>query len=139
MNSARTSTLASLRGTIGRLEGEPDGLARVALGHTSADAMLQGGLVRGALHIGGGAVDAIEAVVVAGVGEQDFQERDAAAVRRVGMADAHARIGRAHTLAVAAVARLGAAGGTGGVVFGGVRQDFEFALQVHRLESHCYC
>ena len=50
MNGARTSTLASLRGTIGRLEGEPDGLARVALGHVSADAVLQGGLVRGALH-----------------------------------------------------------------------------------------
>ncbi len=50
MNGARTSTLASLRGSIGRLEGEPDGLARAALGHASADAVLQGGLVRGALH-----------------------------------------------------------------------------------------
>ena len=50
MNSARTSTLATLRGTIGRLEGEPDGLARVGLGHASVDAVLQGGLVRGALH-----------------------------------------------------------------------------------------
>lgn len=50
MMSARTSTLASLRGTIGRLEGEAGGLARVALGHAEADAMLQGGLMRGALH-----------------------------------------------------------------------------------------
>lgn len=50
MVSARMSTLASLRGTIGRLEGEPDGLSRVALGHAEADATLQGGLVRGALH-----------------------------------------------------------------------------------------
>jgi len=50
MLSARMSTLASLRGTIGRLEGEPDGLSRVALGHAGADAVLQGGLVRGALH-----------------------------------------------------------------------------------------
>lgn len=50
MTSARMNTLASLRGTIGRLEGESDGLARVTLGHTDADAVLQGGLVRGALH-----------------------------------------------------------------------------------------
>jgi protein ImuA len=44
------STLASLRGTIGRLEGGADAFARVALGHDGADAVLQGGLVRGALH-----------------------------------------------------------------------------------------
>lgn len=51
MIGARMNTLASLRGTIGRLEGsEAGGLARVALGHAGADAMLQGGLVRGALH-----------------------------------------------------------------------------------------
>jgi len=50
MTSARTNTLASLRGTIGRLEGEADALARVPLGHAAADAVLQGGLVRGALH-----------------------------------------------------------------------------------------
>lgn len=50
MLSARISMLASLRGTIGRLEGEADGLSRVALGHAGADATLQGGLVRGALH-----------------------------------------------------------------------------------------
>jgi len=52
-------------------------------------------------HIAGGAVDAIEAVVVAGVGEQDLQQRDAAAVRRIGMTDAHAGRGRAEALAVA--------------------------------------
>jgi protein ImuA len=50
MTSARMNTLASLRGTIGRLEGEAGGLARVTLGHAEADAVLQGGLVRGALH-----------------------------------------------------------------------------------------
>jgi protein ImuA len=50
MTGARMSTLASLRGTIGRLEGEAGGLARVTLGYAEADAMLQGGLVRGALH-----------------------------------------------------------------------------------------
>lgn len=50
MTGARINTLASLRGTIGRLEGEAGGLARAALGHADADAVLQGGLVRGALH-----------------------------------------------------------------------------------------
>ncbi len=48
--SARTYTLAALRGTIDRLEGDVDGFSRVALGHAGADAMLQGGLVRGAVH-----------------------------------------------------------------------------------------
>jgi protein ImuA len=50
MSSARMETLATLRGSIGRLEGHADGLARVALGHAEADAVLQGGLVRGAVH-----------------------------------------------------------------------------------------
>ena len=48
--SARTSTLAALRGSIDRLEGDVDGLSRVPLGHAGADVMLQGGLVRGAMH-----------------------------------------------------------------------------------------
>ena len=48
--SARRSTLAALRGTIDRLEGDAHGLSRVVLGHAGADAMLQGGLVRGAVH-----------------------------------------------------------------------------------------
>jgi protein ImuA len=50
MTSARTSMIASLRGAIGRVEGEADALARVRLGHADADATLQGGLVRGAMH-----------------------------------------------------------------------------------------
>lgn len=50
MTGARMNTLASLRKTIGRLEGETNGLVRVALGHVDADATLHGGLVRGALH-----------------------------------------------------------------------------------------
>ncbi len=48
--NARVDTLAALRGTIDRLESDVDGLSRVALGHAGADAMLQGGLVRGAVH-----------------------------------------------------------------------------------------
>ena len=50
--SARMSTLATLRGRIERLETH-DGahpLNKIALGHTSADAMLQGGLARAAMH-----------------------------------------------------------------------------------------
>jgi protein ImuA len=52
MTSARMSTLATLRGRIERLETN-DGahrLDRVALGHASADVMLQGGLARAAVH-----------------------------------------------------------------------------------------
>ena len=48
--NARTNTLAALRGTIDRLEGDADVLSRVALGHAGADIMLQGGLLRGAVH-----------------------------------------------------------------------------------------
>ena len=52
MNGARTSTLASLRGSIERLEAPCDAHAfnRVALGHAGADAMLRGGLAVAALH-----------------------------------------------------------------------------------------
>jgi protein ImuA len=52
MISARTSTLAHLRGRIERLEasGEAHALNRVALGHAGADAMLRGGLALGAMH-----------------------------------------------------------------------------------------
>jgi protein ImuA len=51
MTSARTSTLATLRGSIARIESHdataPD---RVTLGHGLADAALQGGLTLGAVH-----------------------------------------------------------------------------------------
>jgi protein ImuA len=52
MISARTNTLASLRGSIERIEapGEACAFNKVALGHTSADAMLRGGLAVAALH-----------------------------------------------------------------------------------------
>jgi len=52
MLSARTNTLASLRGRIERLEapGETQALNRVALGHAGADAVLRGGLATGAMH-----------------------------------------------------------------------------------------
>src|SRR6202049_1290831 len=52
MTGARTNTLASLRGSIERIEapGEAYRPDRVALGHADADAKLQGGLALGAVH-----------------------------------------------------------------------------------------
>ena len=51
MTGARTSTLATLRGSIARIESQeasaPD---RVTLGHVLADAALGGGLALGAVH-----------------------------------------------------------------------------------------
>lgn len=51
MSTARTSTLATLRGSIERLEqGAAHDLNKVALGHAAADATLQGGLAVAAVH-----------------------------------------------------------------------------------------
>jgi protein ImuA len=52
MVSARTNMLASLRGSIERLEVQGDShvLNRVVLGHVGADASLRGGLAIGAMH-----------------------------------------------------------------------------------------
>src|ERR1700741_1324213 len=52
MMSARISTLASLRGSIERIEasGDVHALNKVALGHRAADAMLRGGLALSAVH-----------------------------------------------------------------------------------------
>jgi hypothetical protein len=46
----------------------------------------------GARHVAADAVDAIEAVVLAVVGEEDLQQRDAAAIGRIAVADAHALV-----------------------------------------------
>src|SRR6202521_3765705 len=50
--AARTNTLATLRGSIERIEAHGDAYmpGRVALGHADADATLQGGLALGAMH-----------------------------------------------------------------------------------------
>jgi protein ImuA len=52
MIGARTNTLASLRGSISRIEthGDVRGLNKVALGHKAADALLRGGLAVAAVH-----------------------------------------------------------------------------------------
>ena len=52
MSTARTSTLANLRGRIERIEthGDAPDLNKVALGHAAADATLRGGLAVAAVH-----------------------------------------------------------------------------------------
>jgi protein ImuA len=52
MTGARLNTLATLRGSIERIEAQGAASAphRVALGHAGADATLQGGLARAAVH-----------------------------------------------------------------------------------------
>src|SRR4029079_17674974 len=52
MSTARTSTLATLRGSIERLEthGDTHDLNKVALGHAAADSVLCGGLAVAAVH-----------------------------------------------------------------------------------------
>lgn len=93
--SQHDSTLARLRRDIGRLEGDAlsfggEGPPRVMLGHDEADAMLQGGLLRGALHevFAGGAQAATATGFIAGLASrvasrrplmwvrQDFSERE---------------------------------------------------------------
>lgn len=100
MNGARMTMLTSLRGTIGRLEGEAGGLSRVSLGHAGADALLQGGLVRGALHevfAEGGRHGAAATGFIAGLAHrlagrrplvwvrQDFAERESGALSMSGL------------------------------------------------------
>ena len=100
MIHARMSTLASLQRTIGNLESGADDLARVALGHAGADAVLQGGLVRGALHevfAGSGRHGAAASGFIAGLAHrlagrrplvwvrQDFVERESGALSMSGL------------------------------------------------------
>ncbi len=52
MSTARTHTLANLRGRIERIEthGDTPDLNKVALGHAAADSVLQGGLAAAVVH-----------------------------------------------------------------------------------------
>ena len=123
-----------LHGVVGRLhhaggEEQPfDVVALVELEGEGDDLLDREAGARG---VGGAAVDAVGAVVKAPVGQQDLQERDAAAVGRIGVADAHAA-GRAEAgLAARALRRAG--GGAGGVVLGGIGEDAQLRgkLRVH--------
>ena len=80
----------------------------------------------------GAAVDAVAAIVGAGVGIQHFQQRNAAAVRGKGMADA--RLCAAAQAAVLS-GTLHAAGGAGHIIFGAVGQNFQLFRKIHRCFS----
>lgn len=103
MNGARTGTLASLRGSIARIEAPSEAAMpnRVALGHTSADAMLRGGLAAAALHEvfaaghQGGAATGFIAGLAGRVSarkplvwvRQDFSDRENGALSMSGLAE----------------------------------------------------
>ena len=103
MSSARTSTLATLRGSIERLEANGDAHAfnRAALGHASADAMLRGGLAVAAVHevFAEGHQGAAATGFIAGLAgriaprkplvwvRQDFAERESGALSMSGLCE----------------------------------------------------
>src|ERR1700737_270161 len=103
MIGARTNTLATLRGSIERLEAHGDAVRpdRVALGHPDADATLQGGLALAAVHeiFAEGRQSAAAAGFVAGFAgrvaarrplvwiRQDFTEIETGALSMSGLAE----------------------------------------------------
>src|ERR1700722_17140395 len=103
MTGARTNTLATLRGSIERIETHAGGATpdRVMLGHADADAAMQGGLAVGAVHevFAEGRQSAAATGFIAGlVGRvtarrplvwvrQDFTEIESGAVSMSGLAE----------------------------------------------------
>jgi len=104
MTGARTNALASLRGSIERIETQGDAYSprRVALGHAEADATLQGGLALGAMHevfAEAGRQGAVATGFVAGLAgrltarrplvwvRQDFTEIESGALSMSGLAE----------------------------------------------------
>src|SRR5260370_4391672 len=104
MTGARTNTLATLRGSIERIEahGEAYTPGRIALGHADADATLQGGLAVGAMHevfADAGWQSAAATGFVVGIAEraaarrplvwirQDFTEIESGALSMSGLAE----------------------------------------------------
>src|SRR5476651_52641 len=101
MSGARTNTLATLRGSIERIESHSDTYRpdRMALGHAEADATLQGGLALGAMHevFAEGRHSAAATVFVAGLMgraaarrplvwvRQDFREIESGALSMSGL------------------------------------------------------
>jgi protein ImuA len=102
--AARMSTLATLRGSIERIEAHGDAYApdRMALGHADADAALQGGLAMGAVHevfADAGRQSAAATGFIAGLAgraaarrplvwvRQDFTEIESGAVSMSGLAE----------------------------------------------------
>ena len=103
MTGARTNTLATLRGSIERIEAPGDAYTpgKVALGHRDADAALQGGLAMGAVHevFAEGRQSAVATGFVAGLAgratgrrplmwvRQDFTEIESGALSMNGLAE----------------------------------------------------
>jgi protein ImuA len=104
MTSARVSALATLRGSIERIEAQSGAQApqRMPLGHADADAVLQGGLAKGAVHevfCEGGRQSAAATGFVAGLARrvtprrplvwvrQDFSEREVGALSMSGLTE----------------------------------------------------
>src|ERR1700733_5045762 len=86
-------------------------------------------------HIARAPVHAVETIVDAEIGEEDLQQRNAAAIGREAMADAHARRG-ADPAPRRRVAFWGAAARTRGVILRCIRQEGELAFQFHAV--HIY-
>ena len=92
-----------LHGVVGRLDdagGEEETFDVVALVEVESKLDDFFGGEAGAADVGGDAIDAEDAVVSTEIGEEDFEEGDAAAVGRVGVTDAGA-IGVADTFSIA--------------------------------------
>ena len=99
-------------------------------------------------HLGGGearardvarnAVDAVGAVVDAEIGQQDLEQRYAASVWRVRVADAHA-LGTADATLAQRMPLARAAGCARGIVLGRIGQDRQLVFQLHGriLASDC--
>ncbi len=103
MTGARTNTLATLRGSIERIEASGDAYTpgRVALGHLDVDATLQGGLAMGAIHevFAEGRQSAVATGFIAGLAgrvtgrrplvwvRQDFTEIESGALSMSGLAE----------------------------------------------------
>jgi protein ImuA len=103
MIRARTNTLATLRGSIERIEasGDAHALNRVPLGHAGADAMLRGGLAVAAVHevFAEGRQGAVATGFIAGLAgritrhrplvwvRQDFSDIESGALSMSGLAE----------------------------------------------------
>lgn len=87
-------------------------------------------------HITGAAIDAVLAVIQTKVGQQDFQQRNAAPVRRIAVADAHA-IGGTQAGFVLRTALGCATAGARRVVLGGVGQYTELVDELHEVPLNC--
>ena len=92
----------------------------------------------GAPHVARAAVDAVGAVVHAEVGQQDLEQRDAAAVRRVGSGRCRCPVVEPTPLPSREFRRGAPAGGAGRVVLRRIGKDRELVLdRRHRPPSSC--